>query len=170
MEKGSNPGKKWPWIIVGSILGVVALSYWTVKIAINNPVQLSDLDMQDYHHFDHDVNSIIKAKIAFDKKYDVEYVTEVFKPEKAVVRLKLTQKDGTPVDDANLTLRLTRPGTHLYDKTLPVDSVEKGVYTFEETTLEKPGRWDILVDVRAGGEQRYLNLKADTRYPNVFEY
>ena len=68
----SNPGKKWPWIIMGGIMGVVALSYWTVQIALDNPVQLSDLDMQEYRHFERDANDIINAKIAFDKKYEVE--------------------------------------------------------------------------------------------------
>lgn len=170
MAENKNPGRKWPWIIVGSILGVVGLSYWTVKIAINNPVQLSDLDMQDYHHFDHDANGIIKARIAFDKKYDIAYVTETFTPEKAIVKFKITNKNGEAVDDANLTLRITRPGTHEFDEALELDNVSGGVYTFKTTTLPKPGRWDILARIKVGADQRYMNLKADTRYPNVFEY
>jgi len=170
MSQNKNPGRKWPWIIVGSILGVVGLSYWTVKIAVTHPVQLSDLDMQDYHHFDHDANAIIKAKIAFNNKYDIAYVTEVFTPQKALVRFRLTDKTGAPVDDANWTVRITRPGTHAFDKDLKLQDVENGVYTFEETALPKAGRWDILARISVGDDQRYLNLKADTRYPNVFEY
>jgi hypothetical protein len=166
----SNPGRKWPWIVVGSILGVVGLSYWTVRIAMDNPVQLSDLDMQDYHHFEHDANAIITSKIAFDKKYDVEYITQDFKPEGATVKFRLTSSTGEPVNDANITVRLTRPGTHEYDRTVGIKQVEDGVYRFETVTLPKEGRWDILTSIQVGNTQRYLNLKADTRYPNVFEY
>ncbi|UFS62711.1 FixH family protein [Sulfurimonas sp. HSL-3221] len=166
----SNPGRKWPWIVVGGILCVVGLSYWTVQKALDNPVQLSDLDMQDYRHFEHDANAIIRNKIAFDKKYELTYVTETFKADGAVVKFKLLTRDGTPVDDANVTLRLTRPGTHAYDMTVALGTVEGGIYTFETVTLPKEGRWDILAQVNIGDDKRYLNLKADTRYPNVFEY
>jgi len=166
----SDPGKKWPWIVVGSILGVVGLSYWTVKIAVNNPVQLSDLDMQDYRHFAHDANAIIKDKIDFDKNYDVGYITETFKKEGATVRFKLTSRTGEAVNDANISVRLTRPGTHEFDRVISVQEVKDGIYTFETVTLPKEGRWDILTRIRVGDAQRFLNLKADTRYPNVFEY
>ncbi len=166
----SNPGKKWPWIVVGSILGVAGLSYWTVKIAVTNPVQMSDLDMQDYRHFDHDANAIIRSKIVFNSRYELTYVTESFKEEGATVKLKVMTRDGAAVNDANITARLTRPGTHDYDRTISVENVQDGVYTFETVTLPKAGRWDVLANVVIGDDQRYLNLKADTRYPNVFEY
>ena len=166
----SDPGKKWPWIVVGSILGVVGLSYWTVNIAMNNPVQLSDLDMQDYRHFEHDANAIVNAKIEFDKRYEVTYVTETFKPEGAAVAFKVVTRDGNTIDDANITARLTRPGTHEFDRDLAIVSVENGVYRFETVTLPKEGRWDVLARIQVGNRYRFFNLKADTRYSNVFEY
>ena len=165
-----DPGKKWPWIVVGGILGVVGLSYWTVKIALENPVQLSDLDMQDYRHFEHDANENIRAKIAFDQKYSLEYLTETFKSEGADIIFKVTTRTGEPVNDANFTVRVTRPGTHEFDRNVSVRSVQDGVYSFKSVSLPKEGRWDILTHVQIGDEHRYLNLKADTRYPNVFEY
>lgn len=171
MHEKNNAGKKWPWIIVASILGVVGLSYWTVQIAISNPVEMSDLNMQDYRHFDHDVNKIIMAKAAFDKQYDLLYVTEQFAEGSAVVKFKLTDKTGQPVNDANMTMRITRPGTHEFDQSPAVADVTEGVYTFQETTLPAAGRWDVLLHViTAGKDERYMNLKADTRYSNVFEY
>jgi hypothetical protein len=166
----NNPGRKWPWIVVGSILGVVGLSYWTVKIALDNPVQMSDIDMQDYGHFDRNVNEIITAKITFDKKYDIAYVTDVFKADGATVKFKVTSQAGEPVDDANITVRLTRPGTHDFDRQINVKHVENGLYEFETVSLPMEGRWDILTRIQVGDDLRYLNLKADTRYPNVFEY
>lgn len=166
----SDPGKKWPWIIVGSILAVVGLVYWTVSVAINNPVQLSDLDMQEYHHFERDANALIKAKIAFDKKYDIEYVTDAFKTDGAVVKYKVSTKAGDPVNDANVTVKLTRPNTHDFDRYIGFNGVKGGIYSFDNVTLPKAGRWDILARIQVGDDVRYLNLKADTRYPNVFEF
>lgn len=166
----SNPGRKWPWIVVGSILGVVGLSYWTVRIAMNNPVQLSDLDMQDYHHFERDANKDIKAASAFNRKYSIEYVTKQFKADSATIKFKVTTKDGKPVTMADISLRITRPGTHAFDHDVNLSSKSEGVYTFETVTLPKEGRWDILSKFTVGKNYRYLNLKADTRYPNVFEY
>lgn len=163
-------GKKWPWIIMGSILAVVGLSYWTVQLALNNPVQMSDLDMQYYQHFDRDANKIIEAKIAFDRRYDITYVTEQFTPEAAAVRYKITDKAGNPVNDATVRMMLTRPNNHDSDMTLENPAVADGIYTFETVTLPKAGRWDVLAHFVVGDDQRYLNLKADTRYPNVFEY
>ena len=165
-----DPGRKWPWIVLGSIMGVVGLSYWTVKIALNNPVQMSDIDMQDYRHFEHDANENIRAKVAFDQKYAVEYKTETFKPEGAEIMFKVTTRSGTPVNDANFTVRVTRPGTHEFDRNVTVRSVQDGLYSFETFTLPKEGRWDVLTRIQIGNDYRYLNLKADTRSPNVFEY
>lgn len=166
----SNPGRKWPWIVVGSILGVVGLSYWTVKIALNNPVQMSDLDMQDYRHFEHDANTNIKAAIVFNKKYNIEYVTQSFKSNVATIKFLVTTKEGEPVTGADISLRITRPGTHEFDRDVNLSKKGEGLYTFETVTLPKEGRWDILTKFTVDDDYRYLNLKADTRYPNVFEY
>lgn len=170
MKQKGDAGTKWPWIILASILGVVGLSYWTVNMAIQNPVQMSDLNMQEYHDYDHEANDFIKSKAAFDQKYDLHYLTESFTEKAAVVKFRLTDKDGTGIDSAEMTLRLTRPNTHDFDVDVPIDSVRDGVYTFKETVLPKAGRWDILLHVVNGPDERYMNLKADTRYSNVFEY
>lgn len=163
-------GKKWPWIIMGSILIVVVFIYWTINVAINNPVQLSDAHMQYYQQFDRDANKIIAAQIEFEKKYELSYVTDHFKEDFAEVKFKVTDKAGNPVDSAKIRLMITRPNTHEFDMPLENPKVSAGVYTFERTVLPKPGRWDVLAHVSVGSDERFINLKADTRYPNVFEY
>jgi len=170
MDKAYKGGRKWPWIIVGSILGVVGLSYWTVSIAIQNPVQMSDLNLQDYHTYDNDANKIITANLRFDKAYNLEYVTEGLAGASAAIKFRLTDKAGKAVESAQMQIRLTRPNTHEHDMTLELEKVQDGTYIFKEVALPKPGRWDILVHASVGADERYLNLKADTRYPNVFEF
>lgn len=166
----SNPGKKWPWIIIGSIFALLGFVFWTVSTAINNPVQLSDINMLGYHDVDRNANAMIKAKIAFNKKYTLEYVTEQFTPEAATVKFKINEVGGQAVNSADIVIKLTRPNTHDFDMEVPLKSVQNGIYTFETVSLPKAGRWDIISRIAIGDDVRYLNLKADTRYVNVFEF
>jgi nitrogen fixation protein FixH len=165
-----NAGKKWPIIIVGSIFGIVLGSVATIVVAMDNPVEMSDLGMQGYHEYDANANEIIAAKIKFEQSYNVTYGGEQLDASGAVVSYKVTDKSGNPVNDAKINVMMTRPDSHADDIALENPSVEEGVYTFRSVALPKEGRWDIMANVVVGDKQRYYNLKADTRYPNVFEY
>jgi nitrogen fixation protein FixH len=165
-----NPGKKWPIIILGSIFGIVFASVATVVVALDNPVEMSDLGMQGYHEYDTNINEIIASKIKFDQSYNVTYNGKQLAASGTVLSYKVTDKSGNPVNDAKINVMLTRPNSHAHDIALESPSVEQGVYTFESVNLPKEGRWDIMANVVVSDKQRYYNLKADTRHPNVFEY
>jgi nitrogen fixation protein FixH len=165
-----NPGKKWPIIILGSIFGIVLASVATIVVAMDNPVEMSDLGMQGYHEYDANANEIIASKIKFDKSYTITYSGQQLDASNAVLRYKVTEKSGKPVNDAKINVVLTRPNSHADDIALDSPTVAEGVYTFDSVVLPKEGRWDIMANVVVGDKQRYYNLKADTRYPNVFEY
>lgn len=170
MHKEDKSGRKWPWIIIVSILAVAGLSTGTVIIALNNPVYMSDINMKEYRDVDMNINDIIEQRVAFDAKYDVEYMTEQFSDTAAVVRFKVTDKSGNSVDNAEVNARLTRPDTDEYDIVFDApEKVEAGVYTFKETTLPKVGRWNVLARIEVDGNICYKNLRADTRYANVYE-
>lgn len=169
MSKKSE-GRIWPYAIVLSILFIIAASVMTVVIAVENPVEMSDSNMQDYHHYDANANTFIEAKIAFDKKYIISYVSEKLEKEQAVVAYKVTDKAGNEVNSAKINIVLTRPDNCDSDIELNVASVKDGVYTFEVGALPLEGRWNIMANVVVGDNQRYYNLKADTRYPNAFEF
>lgn len=167
----SNPkGKVWPYAIVLSILAIVAASVMTVVVAVKHPVEMSDQNMQDYHHYDANVNEFIKAKIAFDKRYKIAYAGEKLDPQDAVVAYRVTDVDGNSVDDAKINIVITRPDNRDSDITLANPVVESGLYRFKAGKLPLKGRWDIMAHVVVGEYDRYFNVKADTRYPNVFEY
>lgn len=165
-----NAGKKWPWIITISTLIVIGFSVATIKVAINNPVEMSKYGMQSYHEYDDNVNEIINAKIEFDKKYTVTFLTPQITNKDSIVAYEIKDKSGKPVDDANVSVVLTRPDTVKLDIVLDEPSVEKGVYRFKAIDLPKAGRWDIMAKITIGENQRYYNLKADTRNPNTFEF
>jgi len=165
-----NPGTKWPIIISLSILAVIGFSVATVKVAMNNPVEMSDYGMQNYHEYDRDANDIIEAKIAFDKKYSITFLTPQITEKSVVLEYEVKDKTGKAVNDASLDVILTRPDVNKYDINLTKPTVNEGKYTFAPVDLPKAGRWDILAKISVGNDKRYYNLKADTRNPDTLEF
>lgn len=165
-----NPGTKWPIIIAVSIVGIIGACVWTIKVALNNPVQLSDYGMQGYHDYDANANQIIEAKIAFDQKYGISLLTPQITEKGTVIEYNLTTKEGRAVNDAKIDVILTRPDENKHDINLTNPTVSEGKYTFASVDLPKAGRWDIMAKISVGSDQRYYNLKADTRNPNTFEF
>lgn len=165
-----NAGRKWPIIIAVSTLIVIGFGVVTIKTAMNNPVQMSDYGMQNYHEYDRDANDIINAKIAFDQKYLISFLTPQIAEKGAILEYQVTDKSGNAVNDAKFEVVLTRPDNTDFDVNCTQTSVIEGKYTFNAVDLPKEGRWDIMAKVTVGADQRYFNLKADTRSPNTFEF
>ncbi|MFH0710659.1 MAG: FixH family protein [Pseudomonadota bacterium] len=166
----TNAGKKWPWIIGLSIIGVVAACVVTVKVALNNPVEMSKYGMQSYHEYDDKVNDIITAQISFDKNYTIAFLTPQVTEKGTVIVYKISDKLNNAISNAKVEVVLTRPDTTDFDLNLSNPTVNEGKYTFNAVDLPKVGRWDILAKVSIADKQRYYNLKADTRNPNTFEF
>lgn len=165
-----NPGTKWPIIIAVSTVIVIMFGVVTIKQAINNPVEMSDYGMQGYHTYDDNANEIINAKIAFDKKYTITFLTPQITEKGTVIVYKVTDKEGKAVSDAKINAVLTRPDTTKHDINLSNPTVSEGQYSFSAVDLPKPGRWDILSKVSVGSDQRYFNVKADTRNSETKEF
>lgn len=163
-------GRIWPYAIGASILFIFGACVATIIVTSKMPVEKSDTYMMDYHEADASANEIIEAQIAFDKKYKIEYKTDSLSLEKTEIKYNITDRDGNAVDNATLKVVVTRPNNHKHDQELLNPSVSDGVYSFASITLPEPGRWDIMAKVSIGNEQRFYNLKADTRAKEVFEY
>lgn len=165
-----NPGTKWPIIIALSIVGIIAACVATIQVALKNPVQMSDYGLQNYHDYDANVNEIIAAKIAFDQKYVVAFLTPQISEKGNLIRYRIADKRGNPVENAQIEAVMTRPDTNSFDVPLTLEKSEGGEYLFRSVDLPKAGRWDILAKITVGDDTRYYNLKADTRNSNTFEF
>lgn len=165
-----NPGTKWPIIIAVATAIVIVFGALTIKKAINNPVEMSEYGMQNYHEYDRDANDIINAKIAFDQKYSIAFLTTQITDKETVIVYKVTDKTGKAVNSAKIHAILTRPDTTKLDINLSNPVVSDGQYTFSAVDLPKQGRWDILAKVSVGSDQRYFNIKADTRKAETTEF
>lgn len=166
-----SSGKIWPYAISIAILTFFGAIVFSITLILKKaPVQKSDSYMMGYHHADLQANEIIQARIDFNEKYKISYQTEFLAQEGATIKYKVTDIDGNSIDDAKINIVVTRPDNHQYKQELVNPSIDDGVYSFSNFTLAKPGRWDIMAKVHVGEEERYYNIKADTRYKEFKEY
>lgn len=164
-----NNSNIWPYAIGISIALVFSFCVATIVVTAKAPVQESDIYMAKYQDADSRANEIIKARIAFDKLYNVEYLSEV-NVDATIVKYKITDKNMQPVNDATLRVILTRADLNKDDIELTAPKIENGIYTFYEVKLPKAGRWNVMAKINIADNERFYNLKADTRYKEVFEY
>ena len=163
-------GRIWPYAIGGSIILIFGACVATVIVANKLPVEKSDTYMMGYHEADAIANDLIKARIAFDKSYKVEYITDGLSLNNSVIKYRVTDVNSNPVNNAKVKIVITRPNNHEYDQNLINPSVENGVYTFSAIKLPQAGRWDIMAKVNVDKLQRFYNIKADTRTKEAKEY
>ncbi len=168
MMKNSN-GKQWPYMIALSTIAIIIAAVITVIIAVEKPVQLSNYSMQQYHVYDRNANEFIQKEIAFNKRYTIEIATSDLSLKNSTVSYKLTDKESNAVSGAKLTLLVSHPFELKFDKEYTDVTYDNGLYTFDTITLEKEGRWNLMLHVEVDGYSRFYNLKADTRNPNTFE-
>ena len=155
-------GLRWPIGIAIAIVCVISMGAWTIVETAKEGLQESDIYMTNYQDADTDANKLINARIAFNKKYNLEYLGKQLNAQNAQLVYKITTKDGKGVNDAKLKVIVTRPQTHNEDMTLVNPKIDNGIYSFE-TKLPGIGRWDIMASVEVGADKRFYNLKMDTR-------
>ncbi|MDD2356917.1 MAG: FixH family protein [Thiovulaceae bacterium] len=158
-----NKGLHWPIGLAIAIMCVISMGAWTIVETAKEPVEESNLYMRNYQDADAKANDIINDRIAFNKQYDMQYISKQLNVNDAEIVYKITTKDGKPVNDANLSIIVTRPQVHSQDVTLNNPKINDGIYKFN-TKLPGIGRWDILASVEIGSLKRYYNLKVDTRF------
>ncbi len=163
-------GRIWPYAIGASILLVFGFAVTTIIVTSTMPVEKADAYMMYYQEADANANKLIEARIAFNKKYKIEYVTQGLSCENSVIKYRVTDLNNNPVSDAQLKVIVTRPNNHKYDQELTNPTYKNGIYTFSSIKLPQKGRWDIMAKVNVGKLQRFYNVKADTRTAKVVEY
>jgi len=163
-------GRVWPYAISASIMLVFGACVATVMVTLKLPVEKSDTYMMGYHEANDRADEIIKNRIAFNKKYSVEYITDGLSLESSILKYRVMDLNNNPVNNATIKAIITRPNNHKNDQELINPSVENGVYTFSSVTLPLEGRWDVMAKINIGDNQRFYNVKADTRAKEAFEY
>ena len=169
MSKSSS-GRIWPYIIGGSITLVFGFCVATIVVTQSAHIQPSDTYMTYYQNADANVNKLIEARIAFDKKYKIEYLADGISAKDSVIKYKVTDVNGKSINSAKMLLATSRPETDVYNQKLESASVTDGVYSFKGAEFPKVGVWNLIAKVTIGSDSRYYNIKADTRIKEAFEF
>jgi hypothetical protein len=162
MASSTDDGKFWPWMILGFIFIGVFLGFWTIKSTSSLPVHESNDFMQKYQLADIYFNQIQEAQERFDAKYVVEVSglkLSSFQPKHLkrkqvdvlalassnLITITVRDRQGTPINDANVSLLLTRPFTQNEDQKFLSIPGSNGTYTLKDLKPGKPGRYLIYI-------------------------
>jgi len=165
-----SSGRIWPYAIGISITMVFGFCVATIMVTQTANIQESDAYMTYYQDADANANELIEAKIAFDKKYNVEYFVEHNADKSIELKYKLTDKMSKPVDNAAIVIATSRPETDEYNKRLDNPNVENGLYSFSNLSFEKIGVWNIVAKIEIDKESRFFNIKTNTQTQETFEF
>ncbi len=139
----------WPHTIVGMIIGIVIAIFFTIKIAINNPVQEENIFMDTYQNVNENINNILLSQSEFMKKYEVEIINEYLKFGENSINIKVLDKTTKSlIENADIKLLVTRPETREYDQKLENLKYENGVYIATPINIVKEGRWFIMPQIK----------------------
>ncbi len=151
----------WPYSIVASILFIVFACAMTVKIALDNPVQMDSAYLAEYQQVDKNINEILEKQRKFDALYHVEVTKDFFAFGENSVELKVVDIKNNPINDADVEVLITRPDSTVFDVNLKPISSENGLYKFEPFEINKPGRWQILSKVSIGELATFKKLEVN---------
>jgi len=158
-----SSGKIWPYALAAAITAVFGFCVATVIVTSKADIQESDAYMTNYQEADAKANDLIKARIAFDKKYKLKYMTPKIEENGCDVKYALTTLDGKPVENGELILAISRPETSKFDKKFQNPVFEEGMYVFKDVKFPKTGAWNLILKVKVGDDYRFYHIKTDTR-------
>jgi len=158
-----NSGRAWPYAIGASIILVAGFCVATVVVTSKANIQESDAYMTHYQEANMIANDVIKAKIKFDNKYKIEYITKQITKENSKLLYKVTDINEKPIDDAKILLSISRPETKEFNKKVDNFSVQDGLYSFNKIDFPKDGIWNIIAKISIGDDYKFYSIKADTR-------
>ncbi|WP_201352374.1 FixH family protein [Hydrogenimonas urashimensis] len=160
MQKSSqNQINYWPYAIVGMILTVVVLGIWTIKVAVNNPVQEERTYMMKYQDVDANINEILARQKAFESKYRVDLGMNRLRVGENRIKVAVADKAGNPLVGAKIFVIVTRPTTSKENIELKSFAVRDGIYVSEPFTIKRGGRWNIEVKIEIGTDIGFETYK-----------
>lgn len=147
MEKSER--NYWPHAVVISILLITIACGVTIKIALDNPVELDTSYFEKYEQVDKTIHIIQAMQREFDLKYNVsfgEINIQVGNESKIALFVK-NKESATIENNTNVEFLLTKPETNSYNQKFETKTLEDGAYVFSAMNIQKKGRWTIQAKV-----------------------
>ncbi len=145
----------WPHTISLMIFGSIIASSMTIKVAIENPVQDSNLYLNNYHVTDKNINEILLNQTAFQQKFQIKPEIINFSNDKVEVNFNIYSGNEKINNKAEFDISLTRPETVTLDKKFINENVN-----FE---FNKAGRWNIYLKIKIEELTGYFYYELDSR-------
>lgn len=146
----------WPHAIVTMILLAIVACAWTIKIALDNPVEMDSYYLTKYQQVETNINEILEHQATFDANYQVKHESVKFTMnQNNSVTFSILDKNGKAIENAKVRLVISRPETNTNNQEFLLDKATNGKYTFEGIKVEKPGRWQILTRISIDGVEGY---------------
>ncbi len=165
-----SSGRVWPYILGGAITLVFGFCIATIVVTSKADIQPSDSYMTYYQDADANANKLIKATLAFDKKYTIEYIPKKLTSKDATVSFSVKDKHGKSIENAQIILAISRPEVEKFNKTIKNPKEVNGTYVFSGLEFAKAGVWNLIAKVSVGKDYKFYNIKADTRNANFYEF
>jgi len=162
-------GKIWPYAIGSAIALVFSFCVMTIIVTTKADVQKSDDYMMSYQDADESANKLIKARMLFDQKYSIKYISKGISSDKPI-EYKIVDKNNDAINNAKIVIAISRPETHDLDQKLEKPTVKNGIYSFSGAKFTKAGIYNIIAKVIIGKDYRFYNVKTDTRDIKFKEY
>ncbi len=129
-------------IVAAMVLGVIAATIWVASGSYARTV-VADPSQAGIHH-----DADRKRAEALGWGMSVDEASLRSGPE-APLAVQLTGKGGQPLEDAEVTVRVSRPGTTRLDRMASARAAGAGRYV-AVVPLPEPGFWDLDVMIRKG--------------------
>jgi len=177
-----NQNRFWFLFVMSILLFGIAMIVWTVKQAMSVPVHESNNYMLKYQMADMNINKILELKAKFDAKYNIEIKNTQFidlnsdlqntnakRAQKKPIKLSkgtnsfsyaITKKDGTVIENAEVSFLLTRPHSRKDDNLEEKISFENNLYITKTLELNKKGRYTLQLKVKIGNLIGYSEISA----------
>jgi len=145
----------WPLTIILMLVFAIVAAVLTIKKAVNNPVQESNLFLANYHIADKNINQILDSQIEFEKKYDLDISKLKFNEKEIFGNISILE-NGKMID-SDFDIIITRPTSTEFDTNVKNPNIK-----FE---IPKLGRWNIYIKSEVKNLIGYFYLELDTRKP-----
>jgi hypothetical protein len=151
----------WPHAVVGSILFIIVACAWTVKIAMENPVQFDQSYLAKYELVDNTIHDIRAKQQVFDTQFNATFLQEKVQLNRStMLPLRVIDKaSGEPLRAAQVTLLVTRPDTNAYNQEFTATTSTDGAFLLGPVSLDKPGRWQLITKIETDTAEGFVEYE-----------
>ena len=147
----------WPHAIILVLCFMIFACAMVVKIAMDNPVQMDSFYLEKYQQVNENINEIRAKQKVFEENYALESKTIKFTMgESNSFKMSIKNiKDKSIVQDAQITLLISRPDSNDYNQEFILKNAKNGVFIFDGIKAELPGRWQVLTKINIGDKSSF---------------